>query len=151
MFGPMEFIVIAAVVLGIILLLGGRGRGQPDTSAASGSLDIDWEAANDEQVRDWVAQGNKIQAIKRYRELTGAGLKDAKDAIDYLFLHPDAPDKLKEKIRRLELDDSGLRDLIEEGRTDEAVEVYRKFAGVDEYTARDAIDQLAREVKDKDE
>jgi hypothetical protein len=144
----MEFIVIAAVVLGIILLLGGRGRNQADVSAASGAFDIDWEAANDEQVRDWVAQGQKIQAIKRYRDLTGIGLKDAKDAIDYLSLHPNAPDKLKEKIRRLELDDSGLRDLIAEGRADEAVEVYRKFAGVDEYTARDAIRKITAELRD---
>ena len=29
-----------------------------------------------------VEQGNKIQAIKRYRELTGAGLKEAKDKVE---------------------------------------------------------------------
>jgi len=28
--------------------------------------------------------GNKIEAIKRYRELTGVGLREAKDAIDAL-------------------------------------------------------------------
>ncbi len=28
--------------------------------------------------------GRKIQAIKVYREATGAGLKDAKDAVDLL-------------------------------------------------------------------
>jgi ribosomal protein L7/L12 len=27
-------------------------------------------------------EGEKIQAIKRYRELTGAGLKDAKEAVE---------------------------------------------------------------------
>lgn len=32
-----------------------------------------------------VADGKKIQAIKRYRELTGAGLKEAKDAVEYRF------------------------------------------------------------------
>ena len=31
-----------------------------------------------------VQQGNKIEAIKRYRERTGVGLKEAKDAIDRL-------------------------------------------------------------------
>ncbi|HEU5097444.1 MAG TPA: ribosomal protein L7/L12 [Roseiflexaceae bacterium] len=30
------------------------------------------------------AQGNKIEAIKRYRELTGVGLKEAKDYVDRL-------------------------------------------------------------------
>ncbi|QFG67355.1 hypothetical protein [Ornithinimicrobium pratense] len=34
------------------------------------------------QIRALVAQGKHIAAIKAYREETGAGLKDAKDAID---------------------------------------------------------------------
>ncbi|MEU1544991.1 ribosomal protein L7/L12 [Nocardia sp. NPDC005745] len=29
-----------------------------------------------------LAQGRKIHAIKRYRELTGCGLKEAKDAVE---------------------------------------------------------------------
>ncbi|MEU6831299.1 50S ribosomal protein L7/L12 [Nocardia beijingensis] len=29
-----------------------------------------------------LAQGKKIHAIKRYRELTGCGLKEAKDAVE---------------------------------------------------------------------
>ncbi len=32
----------------------------------------------------WLQKGNKIEAIKAYREATGAGLKDAKDAVDAL-------------------------------------------------------------------
>jgi hypothetical protein len=43
--------------------------------------------------------------------------------------------------------DAGIRDLVEEGRLDEAVEVYRKFAGVDEYTARDAVEQIRRDMQ----
>ncbi|MCW5954672.1 MAG: ribosomal protein L7/L12 [Propionibacteriaceae bacterium] len=30
-----------------------------------------------------LASGRKIEAIKRYREATGLGLKEAKDAVDY--------------------------------------------------------------------
>ncbi len=36
----------------------------------------------DEEVRTLADDGKKIEAIKLYRELTGAGLKEAKDAID---------------------------------------------------------------------
>lgn len=43
------------------------------------------------------------------------------------------------------LDAPGLRDLLDEGRDDEAIEVYRKFAGVDEFTARAAVERLKRE------
>lgn len=34
------------------------------------------------EVRALVASGNKIQAIKVYREKTGVGLKEAKDAVE---------------------------------------------------------------------
>ena len=34
------------------------------------------------QVQDALRRGNKIEAIKIYRELTGVGLADAKSAID---------------------------------------------------------------------
>ncbi|WP_431044214.1 ribosomal protein L7/L12 [Streptomyces sp. P1-3] len=35
-----------------------------------------------ERVAELARNGRKIQAIKAYREVTGAGLKEAKDAVD---------------------------------------------------------------------
>ncbi len=32
----------------------------------------------------WLRQGNKIEAVKVYRTMTGRGLKEAKDAVDGL-------------------------------------------------------------------
>jgi ribosomal protein L7/L12 len=40
-----------------------------------------------------------------------------------------------------------VRDLLKEGRIDEAIEVYRKFAGVDEYTAKDAVWKIEQDMK----
>jgi ribosomal protein L7/L12 len=40
------------------------------------------DPAADPEIQDLVAKGNKVQAIKRYRQLTGLGLAEAKDAID---------------------------------------------------------------------
>tara|TARA_R110002111_G_scaffold262289_1_gene337815 strand:+ start:100740 stop:101051 length:312 start_codon:yes stop_codon:yes gene_type:complete len=37
------------------------------------------------QIVESLRQGNKIQAIKDYREATGAGLKESKEAIDALI------------------------------------------------------------------
>lgn len=37
-----------------------------------------------EQVRLLINQGNKIEAVKRYRQLTGLGLAEAKQAVDNL-------------------------------------------------------------------
>ena len=38
----------------------------------------------DEEIRALAAAGKKIEAIKRYREMYGVGLKDAKDIVDRL-------------------------------------------------------------------
>ncbi len=40
------------------------------------------DPATDPEIQDLLAKGNEIQAIKRYRELTGLGLAEAKEAID---------------------------------------------------------------------
>jgi len=37
-----------------------------------------------EQVRSLLLQGNKIEAIKIYREATGLGLKESKDAVELI-------------------------------------------------------------------
>ncbi len=36
------------------------------------------------EVRSWLRQGKKIAAIKAYREATGVGLAEAKDAVESL-------------------------------------------------------------------
>ena len=39
------------------------------------------DAAQDPEIQDLVAKGNEAQAVKRYRELTGAGIAEAQSAI----------------------------------------------------------------------
>jgi len=59
------------------------------------------------------------------------------------------PDAVNEKKKRAAYDtmDAGIRDMIQEGRIDEAIEVYQKFAGVDEYTAMDAIAEIEHDIR----
>ena len=52
-----------------------------------GRLNIDYADPNSDpalapQVQEALRRGNKIEAIKIYRELTGVGLAEAKDAIE---------------------------------------------------------------------
>jgi large subunit ribosomal protein L7/L12 len=54
--------------------------GTPPVTATSSEGGGGYSAA----VLDQVRNGNKIGAIKQYREETGVGLKEAKDAIDRL-------------------------------------------------------------------
>lgn len=52
--------------------------------AIARALEIQPPAAAEEQVAALVRAGRKIEAIKRYREQTGVGLKEAKDYVDSL-------------------------------------------------------------------
>jgi ribosomal protein L7/L12 len=39
-------------------------------------------AISDPEIQDLLAKGNKAQAVRRYRELTGAGIAEAQQAIE---------------------------------------------------------------------
>jgi ribosomal protein L7/L12 len=51
-------------------------RGQAARSGPQGDRDLENEVVS------FLEQGQKIEAIKRYRERTGVGLKEAKDAVE---------------------------------------------------------------------
>jgi ribosomal protein L7/L12 len=50
----------------------------PPAPAESGELDPN----EDPEIQDLLAKGNTVQAVKRYRELTGVGIAEAQRAID---------------------------------------------------------------------
>ncbi len=56
----------------------GFGGGSGFASDQPASL----SASEDPQVLELIQTGQKIEAIKRYRELTGVGLAEAKDAVE---------------------------------------------------------------------
>jgi hypothetical protein len=49
-----------------------------------GHLGLEYKDELLDRVGDLVAQGRKIEAIKVYRQATGVGLKEAKDAVERL-------------------------------------------------------------------
>jgi ribosomal protein L7/L12 len=77
-------IVVAIAVLGwAISVLRKRQRNQMDYPQGLRS-DADPNSGTDE-IRRMALAGNKIEAIKRYREIHGVGLKEAKDAVEKLL------------------------------------------------------------------
>lgn len=44
------------------------------------------EPSEDNELKTFIAEGKKFEAIKRYREITGTGLKEANDYINKLML-----------------------------------------------------------------
>ncbi len=61
------------------------GAAQPVPPAATAAGTPVGDAAWLAEVRQLKASGNLIQAIKAYREHTGLGLKEAKDAVEALY------------------------------------------------------------------
>ncbi|NUT34008.1 MAG: hypothetical protein HOV79_13145 [Hamadaea sp.] len=71
----------------VAFLLGRISKRPPETDlvaipAPALGRDLRPDASVDEQIRRHLAAGQKIQAIKLYREVTGVGLAEAKTAVE---------------------------------------------------------------------
>jgi ribosomal protein L7/L12 len=148
--------MIAAIVIGLALLvvaflfmmiIGGAVGNQTKNWPANMAESVNWDAIADAELQSYLPE-NKINAIKRYRELTGEGLKEAKDAVEFAMAFPDGVKKGRSGLDA-NTGGAGVRDLITEGRITEAVTVYAAFMGVDEFTAKSAIAELERQLSAK--
>lgn len=139
-------VVFLAVVVGI--LLSRRMKRAPRQRMA---VDVDMAAITQPDVQDAIARGMTIEAIKHYREHSGAGLRESKDVIEQVMAF--GLDQVEKKQRHAaeSFSDAGIRDLIAEGQPDEAADLYARFAGVDIYTAREAVQDIAREMRLSDD
>ena len=82
---------------------------------------------------------SKIERIRAYRERTGVGLKEALLAIEA----QDRGDALPEpEPPTAAAPDADVQTLIREGRTIEAIKLYREQTGVSLAEAKQAIDRL---------
>jgi len=154
--GLAELIIIFAIFVVLTIVFGffrrmGGGDGRKRKVKSHDKLSIvDWSVLDDGEFRSTLPK-QKISAIKRYRELTGADLKEAKTAVEYMIAHPQLADQYKSGVQqsqtRLSADTggAGIQDLLAEGRFEEAADVYAAFMGVDKFTARNVITQMANE------
>ena len=86
--------------------------------------------------------GRKIEAIKLYREQTGAGLADAKDAVEAMARGEAPP--LRAAMPPANSDT--LENLIRAGRKIEAIKLYRAQTGVGLKDAKDHVEALAQQL-----
>jgi ribosomal protein L7/L12 len=92
------------------------------------------------EVRALLARDNKIEAIKRVRELTGLGLKEAKDFVDAL---PSAgPTAFPAAASPATADLSEVYELARHGNKIAAIKRYRELTGVGLKEAKDYVDRL---------
>jgi ribosomal protein L7/L12 len=100
--------------------------------------------ANLEEVRRLLQAGQKINAIKAYREATGVGLKEAKVAVERLAAGPiePLPQASPTQAKPDLVDPEKLQNLIREGRKIEAIKYIRQQRGVGLKEAKEAVDWL---------
>jgi ribosomal protein L7/L12 len=92
---------------------------------------------------DALSQGQKIQAIKIYREMTGLGLKESKDAVEQLMAEM-AGKGIPDHERTQEFYDALLA-----GRKIEAIKICREMTNCSLKEARDMVEQIMAELAEK--
>lgn len=93
----------------------------------------------EQRVGALLAQGKKIEAIKIYREETGAGLADAKQAVE--ALQAGAPLPLREMPPMDQWQGDVLR-LLAAGKKIQAIKLYREHTGSGLKDAKEAVEAL---------
>jgi large subunit ribosomal protein L7/L12 len=93
------------------------------------------------QVLSLLAQGQKIGAIKVYRQATGVGLAAAKDAVEALERGQRPPANAGAAAEG-DIDDE-IAALLARGEKIQAIRVYRNRTGVGLKEAKDAVDAFA--------
>jgi hypothetical protein len=128
----MMLIILAVIVMGVLLLIITQGSRHRDS-------------ARSQQSADWLVDATTLDQVDRaLHKLTDIySVRDDEDDAD------DVPEKPKH-TPSLELA-AGIRDMLDEGRKSEAIEIYQKFTGVDQYTAQAAVEHIERELRLNDE
>jgi ribosomal protein L7/L12 len=96
----------------------------------------------EQEIAGLLAAGNKIEAIKRYREITGLGLKEAKDAVEAM-----AEGRPVRQPGSAPVGDPGVTTLIFAGRKIEAIKRYREITGLGLKEAKDAVEAMTSELR----
>lgn len=92
--GVIAGIVVAGIVAVLLLAnyigvtIQERREGTTPVRRSPAEL-VEWSVLGDADLGRTIRNGPKIEAIKRYRELTGVGLKEAKDVVQFLSEHPE--------------------------------------------------------------
>jgi ribosomal protein L7/L12 len=120
------------------------------TPRATPAVRLDPAAEN--QLREMIASGQKIEAIKRVREQTGLGLKEAKDYVEQLprgaiVATPSYAESTSHMAPAVQLNpttEDELRDLVARGQKIEAIKRVREQTGLGLKEAKDYVEQLSR-------
>jgi ribosomal protein L7/L12 len=155
-------VVAIAFVVGFIIRRVFFGKKQlPDPLT-----NMNMTLVEDGGVEELLRSGRKIEAIKRYRQQTGVGLKEAKEAVERMEAgnvsskpvvgmndgYSVGSDELRNSYSgdsyysSLSFNDE-LRELVRKGKKISAIKRYREVTGVGLKEAKDAVDRLEAELR----
>ncbi|MFO0594496.1 MAG: ribosomal protein L7/L12 [Myxococcaceae bacterium] len=135
-------LVLLVVVGGLIIALAGKRGVEVVTLQQRPPGTPQLDSAEQQSPEQLLRAGRKIEAIKRYRELTGVGLREAKDAVEALE-RGQSPDALPPKGAVLrQVTDSEIEAQIRSGHLIDAIKLYREKTGVGLKEAKDAVEAL---------
>jgi ribosomal protein L7/L12 len=153
----MNTLTLAAIALVVLLAIGVAGvllrrswgsslsnMPQPSSSAAPNVLPRQIADPDLAEIAALLARGNKIEAIKRVRQLTGLGLKEAKDYVESIAAGgvPPALPALRVDQRAGQGSLEEVHALALQGQKIEAIKRYRQLTGVGLKEAKDYVDRL---------
>jgi ribosomal protein L7/L12 len=93
-----------------------------------------------DDIKAQIAAGNMIAAIKLYRDATGAGLAEAKQAVELIAAGKPPPTGAAPSLSADAMEQVSA--LLMSGKKIEAIRVYRTAVGVGLKDAKDAVDAL---------
>ncbi|MEM9951321.1 MAG: hypothetical protein AAF846_06970 [Chloroflexota bacterium] len=108
---------------------------------------LDWDSVRNQKFLKYLYV-KKINAIIRYQDLAGVSHTQAEEAIEYVLAHPELLPTIPQK-RRPPLPDAEndyLQALLSSGKTDKAITHYANLVDVDQFTAQQVIERMARDL-----
>ena len=154
-------VIVLVVVVGIVLGVSLASRRQRENPLHSleglkrkGLLDM--QDGGQGEIVELLTREQKIAAIKRYREMTGVGLVEAKAAVEQMeresLMGPGAAmgvqpfmggaGNLADQEVRAELFKAEVQQLVMAGKKIEAIKLYRAMTGASLAEAKAAIDRI---------
>jgi len=95
-----------------------------------------------QKIHEYIHNQQLIHAIKLYRESTGAGLAEAKDAVEAMA----RGEAIKPPAGRMDYDnpvlEAKIRSMLAKRQKVEAIKIYREAYGIGLKEAKDAVDRI---------
>ena len=103
-------------------------------------------------VKNAIDRNRKIEAIKIFREATGAGLKESKEAVEMMIRNPGTftpSDHMTTKTADVDFELTGealdqINHAIDGNRKIEAIKIFREVTGAGLKDAKDAVEMMER-------